>query len=154
MESAALTVDERNPDYRIILNPILDDGGRVVGLAGMILDEEFLKKKLLPSIIASTLAKFLPFGPGRRARGHRDRTARDTTVVAVGRCRAGAASRRKARLGFVFTDWQMALSQPARDAAVSGRGRGSCSTRRSPGSSRCALIGGVSLAPSRTRTAR
>jgi hypothetical protein len=53
MESAALTVDERNPDYRIILNPILDDGGRVVGLAGMILDEEFFRSKLLPSVIAT-----------------------------------------------------------------------------------------------------
>src|SRR5262249_5774938 len=46
MESAALTVDERNPDYRIVLNPILDDAGKVVGLAGMILDEEFFREKL------------------------------------------------------------------------------------------------------------
>jgi hypothetical protein len=83
MESAALTVDERNPDYRIILNPILDDSGHVVGLAGMILDEEFLRKKLLPSIIASTLAKFLPSAPD----GELAVTVKNgagTTVVAVG----------------------------------------------------------------------
>ena len=78
MESAALTVDERNPDYRIILNPILDDGGRVVGLAGMILDEEFLKQKLLPSIITVDAQEVPPLGSGRRSRGHRqERSRRD-----------------------------------------------------------------------------
>jgi len=110
MESAALTVDERNPDYRIILNPILDDGGHVVGLAGMILDEDFLKTKLLPSIITSTLAKFLPSAPnGELAVTVTNRAG--TRVVAVGDA-GGRGIAAKARLGFVFTDWQLALYNP------------------------------------------
>jgi len=110
MDSAALTVDERNPDYRIILNPILDDGGRVVGLAGMILDEEFFRVKLLPSIIGTTLAKFLPSAPNGELAVTVTGGSGDTVVqVGDGKGRAVAA---KSRLGFVFTDWEMALYSP------------------------------------------
>ena len=110
MESASLLVDERNPDYRIILNPILDDGGRVVGLAGMILDEEFFREKLLPSTIKTTLAKFLPSAPD----GELAVTVTDgagNTVVAVGDGN-GREVATESRLGFVFTDWEMALYSP------------------------------------------
>jgi signal transduction histidine kinase len=110
MESASLLVDERNPDYRIILNPILDDGGRVVGLAGMILDEEFFREKLLPSTIKTTLAKFLPSAPD----GELAVTVSDgagNTVVAVGDGN-GREVATESRLGFVFTDWEMALYSP------------------------------------------
>jgi signal transduction histidine kinase len=110
MESAALTVDERNPDYRIIVNPILDDGGRVVGLAGMILDEEFLGKKLLPSIITATLEKFLPAAPDGELAVTVTNGA-GNTVVSVGDAK-GRGVAAKTRLGFVFTDWQMALYNP------------------------------------------
>jgi signal transduction histidine kinase len=110
MESAALMVDERNPDYRIILNPILDDGGRVVGLAGMILDEEFFRAKLLPSIIGTSLAKYLPSAP----EGELAVTVTDgagNTIVSVGDGK-GRGIATKSRLGFVFTDWEMALYSP------------------------------------------
>src|SRR5262249_38522854 len=63
MESASLTVDERNPDYRIVLNPILDDAGRVVGLAGMILDEDYFRKTLLPAAIDKAIAVYFPSAP-------------------------------------------------------------------------------------------
>jgi len=107
MDSAALTVDERNPDYRIILNPILDDGGRVVGLAGMILDEEFFRLKLLPSIIGTTLAKFLPSAPnGELAVTVTNGSGAAVVQVGDGAGRSVAA---KSRLGFVFTDWDMEL---------------------------------------------
>ncbi len=110
MDSAALMVDERNPDYRIILNPILDDGGRVVGLAGMILDEEFLRVKLLPAIIGTTLAKYLPSAPnGELAVTVTDGSGSAVVRVGDGKGREIAT---KARLGFVFTDWEMALYSP------------------------------------------
>jgi len=110
MESAALTVDERNPDYRIILNPILDDGGRVVGLAGMILDEEFFRVKLLPSMIGATLAKYLPSAPdGELAVTVTNGSGNTVVRVGDGKARTVAA---KSRLGFVFTDWEMALYSP------------------------------------------
>jgi len=110
MDSAALTVDERNPDYRIILNPILDDGGRVVGLAGMILDEEFFRAKLLPAMITTTLAKYLPAAPdGELAVMVKDGAGNVAVKVGDGEGRGVAA---KSRLGFVFTDWEMALYNP------------------------------------------
>ena len=143
MESAALTVDERNPDYRIILNPILDDSGHIVGLAGMILDEEFLRKKLLPSIIASTLAKFLPSAPD----GELAVTVKNgvgTTVVAVGDA-GGRGVAAKARLGFVFTDWQMALYNPRATPRQWARA-GFMFNASLAGLLALALIGGVSLA--------
>ena len=67
MDSPAITVDERNPDYRIILNPVTDPDGRVLGVVGMILDAGFLRKSLLPEAIARSLGQFFP----RRAPGHR-----------------------------------------------------------------------------------
>ena len=110
MDSAALTVDERNPDYRIILNPILDDGGRVVGLAGMILDEEFFRIKLLPSLIGATLAKYRPSAPdGELAVKVTNGSGNTVVRVGDGKGRTVAA---KSRLGFVFTDWEMALYSP------------------------------------------
>src|SRR5262249_4939880 len=110
MESAALTVDERNPDYRIILNPILDDDGRVVGLAGMILDEENLPVKLLPSIISSTPAKYFPSAPqrGPSVTPH-DGAGKTAVKIGDGGDRGVAA---KVRLGFVFADWELALQNP------------------------------------------
>jgi signal transduction histidine kinase len=110
MESAALMVDERNSDYRIILNPILDDGGHVVGLAGMILDEDFLRTKLLPSVIETTLSKYLPSAPdGELAVTVKDGAGNVVVRVGDGKGRAIATH---ARLGFVFTDWEMTLSSP------------------------------------------
>lgn len=143
MESAALTVDERNPDYRIILNPILDDGGRVVGLAGMILDEAFLKQKLLPAIITSTLAKFLPSAPDDELAVTVTNGA-GSTVVAVGDA-AGRGVAAKTRLGFVFTDWQMALYNPRATPRQWARA-GFVFNASLAGLLALALIGGVSLA--------
>jgi signal transduction histidine kinase len=110
MESAALMVDERNPDYRIILNPILDDAGHMVGLAGMILDETFFRTKLLPSIIKSSLANYLPSAPD----GELAVTVSDgagNTVVTVGDG-TGREIATRSRLGFVYTDWRLALYSP------------------------------------------
>ena len=130
MESAALTVDERNPDYRIILNPVLDDDGRVVGLAGMILDEAFLREKLLPSVITSTLAKYFPSAPeGEIAVTVKD-GARARRRCGSATARAAASRRRRAsascsRIG----SWPSTIRGRHRN---SGPGRDSRSTPGSP----------------------
>jgi signal transduction histidine kinase len=110
MDSATLTVDERNSDFRMIFNPILDDAGRVVGMAGMILDEEMFREKLLPWIIESTQDAYFPAaarrdmaitvkdGAGRRILGLGNSEGREVTA--------------RARLGFVFTDWELELHAP------------------------------------------
>ena len=58
VETPTLRVDERDPDYRIILNPITDDASQVVGVAGMILDEDHFINEFLPSVIKDALPDF------------------------------------------------------------------------------------------------
>jgi signal transduction histidine kinase len=110
MESAALTVDERNPDYRIVLNPILDDAGRVVGLAGMILDEDYFRETLLPAIIEKAITASFAAAP-REELAVMVRDGNGKPVVCVGNAE-GRKVVAKTRLGFVFTDWEMALYSP------------------------------------------
>lgn len=143
MESAALTVDERNPDFRIILNPILDDGGHVVGFAGMILDEDFLRTKLLPSTIETTLAKYLPSAPdGEMAVAVKDGAGNTVLSVGDGHGRGIAA---KARLGFVFTDWELSLYNPRATPRQWARA-GFVFNATLAGLLAAALVGGVALA--------
>ena len=112
IETAALSVDERNADYRMILNPILDDSGRVVGMAGMIVDESFFREVLLPSILKDTLAKYFPAAPaGELAVTVIDGAQRP--VVQVGDAHGRQVSAR-GRFGFLFTDWQLGLHAPSR----------------------------------------
>ena len=110
MESAALTVDERNPDYRIVLNPILDDAGRVVGLAGMILDEDYFRNILLPAAIDKAIAAYFPSAP-RDELAVMVRDGKGQPVVCIGDAK-GRKVVARTRLGFVFKDWEMALYSP------------------------------------------
>jgi len=107
MDSPAITVDERNPDYRIILNPVTDVDGHVVGVVGMILDPDFLRTTLLPESITRSLRQFFP-------------QARDDDIDvmvkdAQGRLMYGAehSSERAevvtTKLSFVFADWTLVL---------------------------------------------
>ncbi len=54
-----LIVDETDPVHRIILNPIVDDSSRIVGVAGMIVDGEYFERSLLPTVIRQSLTPFL-----------------------------------------------------------------------------------------------
>ncbi len=108
--SQALKVDERDPGFRLILNPITDDALHVVGVAGMILDEEHFKTRLLPAVIAKALPVFFPGGGGdnltvtvRNASGDVLLSTREANDV-------GASA--SAPFPFVFTDWTMSLHGP------------------------------------------
>jgi signal transduction histidine kinase len=111
VDSPGVTADEQNPDYRMLLNPITDDESHVVGVAGMILDEEFFKKDLLPAIIDDSLSQFFP-----------ERAVEDLVVtVRNGRGRIVLATRKLtdeqddaawAPMPFVFTDWSLWLHSP------------------------------------------
>jgi len=52
-------VDERDPENRIIMRPILDADDRVVGVAGMIIDEDYFEQ-FLAELIEKSLASFFP----------------------------------------------------------------------------------------------
>lgn len=58
-KSIKLTVDERDPRYRIIVKPIVNESGNVVGVAGMFLkDEVFIQDYLAPAVQGSLAGSF------------------------------------------------------------------------------------------------
>jgi signal transduction histidine kinase len=111
IDTTNLIVDQRDPDNRIILNPITDEHWKLVGLAGLIIDEKHFVAKVLPRAIELSLPKFAESRPELEV------------VVRDGRKRqrlpAGAALDPKAdhvrrSFDFIFTDWSLALQgEPA-----------------------------------------
>jgi signal transduction histidine kinase len=58
IEKTTLSVDQHDQNNRIIINPITDEHYKLVGLAGMIVDQKFFEKMVLPKAIESSLPKF------------------------------------------------------------------------------------------------
>jgi signal transduction histidine kinase len=48
VDQVDLASDERDRAHRMILNPITDEAGRIVGVAGMILDPRYFRERVLP----------------------------------------------------------------------------------------------------------
>ncbi len=105
--TTTLSVDQHDPRNRVILNPITDEDWKLVGLAGLIVDQKFFEKKVLPEAIELSLPKF-------------DNQEKDELLVVVrnGQKRqilplVKEANPKKDRVkrsfDFVFTDWTIAL---------------------------------------------
>jgi signal transduction histidine kinase len=66
----SLSIDERDPENRIVLNPITraidGDTARIVGLAGMVVDRDHLRTKLLPDSIERALPAYFSGDPRAR----------------------------------------------------------------------------------------
>ena len=58
IEKTTLSVDQHDRNNRIIINPITDEHFKLVGLAGMIVDQKYFEKVVLPKAIESSLPKF------------------------------------------------------------------------------------------------
>jgi signal transduction histidine kinase len=58
IEKTTLSVDQHDQKNRIIINPITDEHYKLVGLAGMIVDEKHFRKMVPPKAIESSLPKF------------------------------------------------------------------------------------------------
>ena len=58
IETIELSVDRHDPANRIILNPITDEHDKLVGFAGLIIDQKFFTNELLPKSIEMSLPKF------------------------------------------------------------------------------------------------
>ncbi|HYS78099.1 MAG TPA: HAMP domain-containing sensor histidine kinase [Candidatus Dormibacteraeota bacterium] len=114
-QAPALRVDEHDPEFRLILNPITDDASHVVGVAGLVLDQDYFKTQILPAVIKKTLPAFFP-GGAAEAMGVTVRDAAGRVVVAKGeepgREGDGQDASATARFPFVFTDWTMSLHGP------------------------------------------
>lgn len=57
VETTTLSFSDHDPQNPIILNPIVDEASRVIGVAGMIVDVAHFQDKVLPRVIQETLAR-------------------------------------------------------------------------------------------------
>ena len=104
--AGTLLSDERDPAYHILVRPILDEHGRVLAVAGAILDETHFRGTLLPEVIARVLPE-TEEAPReglvlRVEDADRGRVYGPPDVSSVVPIRSG-------RFSFVFTDWKLSL---------------------------------------------
>ena len=102
-EPVQVFVDHRAPEYPMILNPITDDASRVIGVAGMILDEDHFRNQVLPEAIRESLPDFFSCDqPAVAVWDGRGDLAFNTARL------SGPTEIRKP-FSFVFTDWKIGL---------------------------------------------
>ncbi|HEX2225131.1 MAG TPA: sensor histidine kinase [Thermoanaerobaculia bacterium] len=101
VEPVSLTVDERDPDHRIVLMPITDDASRLVGVAGMILDPEYFRHTVLPRAIE----KSVPQGPIVSVWDSRGDLVFSTDP------KSNADQEARKPFPFVFKDWHISLTK-------------------------------------------
>jgi len=106
IQSHDISVEEKDKGNRIILNPITDDGCTVLGLVGMVVDNDHFRREVLPTAIDKSVPQC-------------DDTPRQDLLLTVhdgdGRLVLGEGgdgeptSEVTGRIGFIFSDWQLAL---------------------------------------------
>jgi signal transduction histidine kinase len=102
-----ISVEERDPGNRIMLNPITDDSHKLVGLAGMIIDDDHFRRAVLPEVIK----KSLPVFDDAASRQDLQLTVHDGEghlVLGDGHDKA-PKSEITGRMAFVFSDWKLSL---------------------------------------------
>ncbi|HXV76519.1 MAG TPA: HAMP domain-containing sensor histidine kinase [Candidatus Polarisedimenticolaceae bacterium] len=107
LSSHALSVDEKDPENRIILNPLSDDSCTIIGIAGMIVDNGHFEQRVLPGAIEQALPKFF------------DRRAADNLALSVLDGRGdlvlgldGGARQMQGvarSIPFIYSDWKLVL---------------------------------------------
>lgn len=123
----SLSIDERDPENRIVLNPITQaidgDTARIVGLAGMVVDPSYFRRELLPDVIDRALPAFFTDdvrvrptvtvrdGAGELVYAAGPDVDEHARQHAVQHRRAGALPPEDASrsLPFVYTDWRVGL---------------------------------------------
>jgi signal transduction histidine kinase len=107
IKSHGISVEEKDKQNRIMLNPITDDSSKVVGLAGMIIDNDFFRRAVLPQVIK----KSVPLFDDAASRQGLRMTVWDGEghLVLGDKGDQESASEVKGRFAFVFSDWKVAL---------------------------------------------
>ena len=115
LERVRLFVEEKDPEFRILLYPVTDDSSRLVGLAGMVLDEDYFRRVVLPAAIRDALSDFGDSDPAYKPiLSVQD--GQGQIVYATAPLEGHPAWNTEARrpFRFVFTDWNDRARQPAR----------------------------------------
>ena len=106
IDSPRLKVEERDPENRIILNPILDETSRVVGVAGMVLDTAWFRDHLLPATVKALIPRFFEGENTGVVVSVRDERGHLRFATDPPRADREDASR---PFSFVFTDWRISV---------------------------------------------
>jgi len=107
IEKTTLSVDQHDQKNRIIINPITDEHFKLVGLAGMIVDQKYFEKVVLPKAIESSLPKFEDEEKQELLVVVRDGQKRQVLPHDM---KANPKKDRVSRsFAFVFTDWYISL---------------------------------------------
>ena len=119
IERVRVMVEEKDPSYRILLYPITDDSSRLVGLAGMVIDEDYFRRTVLPRAVKEGLADLA--SEHEPVVSVQDATGR--IVYANGPLRAASSKWTEAEKPFslVFTDWKVGLVSRHTTPAVVAR---------------------------------
>ncbi len=107
VDTENLSVDYRDPQYRLLLNPITDEKERMVGLAGAVVDQGYFEAELLPRAIAQALP-FLAEAPSL-ALVVEDSAGRVVWPRAGEKSPAVKCVEISRSLSFVFADWRLGL---------------------------------------------
>ncbi|MBM4116195.1 hypothetical protein FJ251_00360 [bacterium] len=114
-----LRVDEGDPAHRILLNPITDETGSLVGISGFVVDEPYLRESLLPALVKKAIRDHFP--PERQADIGVLVTDGDGRPVLGEAAFAGAVTATRS-LPFLFTDWTLHLASTGKGEADWARG--------------------------------
>ncbi|MFQ5720257.1 MAG: sensor histidine kinase [Acidobacteriota bacterium] len=110
VDTAHLAVDERDPENRIILNPIIDRYDHVVGVAGMIVDNTYFKKRLLPTVIEKSLSAYFEDAlDALESLIVRVKDGQGRLVMATHEAE-GLDNELRRGFDFIFTDWRLELN--------------------------------------------
>jgi signal transduction histidine kinase len=107
-KTVRLTVDERDPKNRVIVKPIIDEKSRVVGAAGMFVDDKVFINDYLAPAIKETLPQCFPDD-------HRDVVVtivdmkRDHKLIFANQQFEGEKYDVGAPIPFIFTDWFLGI---------------------------------------------
>ena len=107
IKTTKLAADQHDPNNRIILNPITDENWKLVGLAGLIIDESYFKDVVLPEAIKTSLPKFDK--EDKEALRVVVRNAWKKQELPAGETASLEDDHARRSFQFVFTDWSVAL---------------------------------------------
>jgi signal transduction histidine kinase len=105
VDTTTLSIDQRDPNNRIIINPITDESYRLVGLAGMIVSQEFFEKEILPKAIQASM----PALPKEQNLVVSVRDSDGRLVLPSREEVKGLKKRAWRSFSFIFTDWRIYL---------------------------------------------
>jgi signal transduction histidine kinase len=107
LQQYTISTEEKDPRNRIILNPLTDASGYVLGVAGMIVDEEHFLRDVLPMAIGGSLPKLTNSGEWDdlliSVTDGEGRVVRGFTGDQSGRLHV------RGRIPFIFSDWELRM---------------------------------------------